>query len=116
MNRCSRFTRATNARSSTSPRSSKKQSRSARRLERDGDQLPLAGASVRNIENCFIKLDLRFATASGWLERLVRCVFCLECAPDVSVMKHCQKESRWCEKGDKCACTDDQAETWINCR
>jgi len=37
---------------------------------------------------------VHIGTASGWLERLVRCVFCLECAPDVSVMKYSQKESR----------------------
>jgi hypothetical protein len=27
---------------------------------------------MANIENCFIKLNVDIATASGWLERLVR--------------------------------------------
>jgi len=31
-------------------------------------------------------------------------------------MKHSQKESRWCQKRDKRAYTDYEAETWINCR
>src|SRR6266404_1438602 len=32
----------------------------------------LAGASVANTEDCFIKLNVRIATASGWVQRLVR--------------------------------------------
>jgi hypothetical protein len=34
---------------------------------------PLAAASLRNIENCFIKSILVIKAASGWLQRLVRC-------------------------------------------
>jgi hypothetical protein len=66
-----------------------------------------------NVE--FIR-KLNIGTAGGWLERWVRCVFCLECTPDVSVMKYSQKENRWCEKGDKRAYTDYEAKTWINWR
>src|SRR5437870_13223818 len=32
----------------------------------------MAETSVANIENCFIKLNVNFTTASGWLQRLVR--------------------------------------------
>jgi hypothetical protein len=40
--------------------------------ERDGAEPPLAASSVANIENCFIKSNVDFTTASRWLERLVR--------------------------------------------
>jgi len=33
---------------------------------------PLAGANVPSIGNCFIKSNVDFTTASGWLQRLVR--------------------------------------------
>jgi hypothetical protein len=36
-------------------------------------QPPLAEASVANIETGFIESTVDFTTASGWLERLVRC-------------------------------------------
>jgi hypothetical protein len=35
-------------------------------------QPPLARASVANSLNCFIKSNVLIATASGWLQRLVR--------------------------------------------
>jgi len=38
-----------------------------------GAEPPLAAASVLNTKNCFIKLNVRIATANGWLQRLVRC-------------------------------------------
>src|SRR5437773_2342300 len=41
--------------------------------QRDGAEPPLAAASLANIENCFIKLNLDLTAASGWLQRLVRC-------------------------------------------
>src|SRR5437868_1343782 len=31
------------------------------------------GRAVANVENCFIKSNVVITTASGWLERLVRC-------------------------------------------
>ena len=46
---------------------------SARMNQRDGAEPPLAAASVTSIENCFIKLDVDFKAASGWLQRMVRC-------------------------------------------
>jgi hypothetical protein len=37
----------------------------------------------------------------------------LECAPNVTVMKHNQNESVWRQNGDKRAQTDQQAERWM---
>src|SRR5436190_6438890 len=38
--------------------------------QRDGAEPPLAAASLANIENCFIKVNLDLTAASGWLQRL----------------------------------------------
>jgi hypothetical protein len=38
---------------------------------------------------------------------------CLECAPDVTVMKRSQNETGRRENGDKRAQTDQQAESWM---
>src|SRR6266545_5399812 len=40
--------------------------------QRERAEPPLARASVANTGNCLIKSSVRIATASGWLERLVR--------------------------------------------
>jgi hypothetical protein len=41
---------------------------------------PLAASSVANIENCFIKLNVNFTAASGWLQRMVRPTHGSSCA------------------------------------
>src|SRR5207244_2491368 len=40
--------------------------------QRDGAEPPLVRASAANMRNCFIKSNLDFTAASGWLQRLVR--------------------------------------------
>ena len=64
------------------------------------------------VETTLAKIDIKLVAGwRGWLQRLVRCAFCLECAPYVSVMKHGQQESGRCEKGDNRAYTDDKVQT-----
>jgi hypothetical protein len=74
---------------------------------------PLAGASIADSGNHLMKSNVRIATASGWLQRLVRCPPILKCASDVSMMKHSQNKSRRYEKRHKRANTNQETETWM---